>query len=211
MAELQKASPQTETNPPAVRALIIYAHPRHQHSYGNRELLAAVQGLEQVTVHDLYEEYPDFHINVAREQELLLAHDLIIFQFPLYWYSAPALLKEWQDRVFDFGFAYGQNVQQEQQYQALAGKMLWLVITAGGPVNSFREQGISRRPLAEYLLPFEQSAALCDMRYPEPFAVYRIRKLTRPYLQERAQEYRVALLQHLRDLSRRKPLENADA
>ena len=94
---------------------------------------------------------------------------------------------------------------------ALAGKALWLAVTAGGPVNSFREEGISRRPLSDYLLPFEQSAALCDMRYLEPFAVYRIRKLTKPYLQERAEEYRAALLQHLRDLSNRPSQENADA
>ncbi len=210
---MQAASAGTQADLPPPRALIVYAHPQHQHSYGNRELLAAVQGLEQVTVHDLYEEYPDFHIDVAREQALLLSHDLIIFQFPLYWYSAPALLKEWQDRVFDFGFAYGQNVQQEQQSQALAGKALWLAVTAGGPVNSFREEGISRRPLSDYLLPFEQSAALCDMRYLEPFAVYRIRKLTKPYLQERAEEYRAALLQHLRDLNapHPHPQENADA
>lgn len=210
---MQTPSPVAEPHATASRALIVYAHPLHHHSYGNHELLAAVRGLEQVTVHDLYEEYPDFHINVAREQALLLSHDLIIFQFPLYWYSAPALLKEWQDRVFDFGFAYGQNVQQEQQSQALAGKTLWLAVTAGGPVNSFRAQGINRRPLSEYLRPFEQSAELCDMGYLEPFAVYRIRKLSKPYLQERAEEYRAALLQHLRDLdaSRPHPQENADA
>ncbi|MGT2357467.1 NAD(P)H-dependent oxidoreductase [Staphylococcus aureus] len=44
-------------------------------------------------MHDLYREYPDFIINVKREQELVENHDNIIFQFPLYWYSSPSLLK----------------------------------------------------------------------------------------------------------------------
>ncbi|WP_447896227.1 NAD(P)H-dependent oxidoreductase, partial [Staphylococcus aureus] len=49
----------------------------------------------EITIHDLYREYPDFIMNVKREQELVENHDNIIFQFPLYWYSSPSLLKKW--------------------------------------------------------------------------------------------------------------------
>jgi Flavodoxin-like fold len=62
--------------------------------------------------------YPDFHINVAREQELLTLHDVIVFQHPLYWYSYPAILKEWQDLVLESGFAFGHMGTR------LAGKLL---------------------------------------------------------------------------------------
>ena len=58
-------------------------------------------------MHDLYEAYPDFDIDVRREQELLAAHEVIVLQHPFYWYSAPALLKEWQDLVLEHGWAYG--------------------------------------------------------------------------------------------------------
>ena len=53
--------------------------------------------MEGVTFVDLYAEYPRFEIDVDREQARLLAHDVIVFQNPLFWYSTPAILKEWQD------------------------------------------------------------------------------------------------------------------
>jgi hypothetical protein len=62
---------------------------------------------EAVDISDLYEEYPDFYINVKREQQLLIEHDIIVFQHPFYWYSSPAILKQWEDLVLEFGFAYG--------------------------------------------------------------------------------------------------------
>lgn len=191
-----------ELSAEASRALIIYVHPRHQNSYGNYELLSAVADLPQVTVHDLYEEYPDFFIDVAREQELLRNHDLIIFMFPLYWYSAPALLKEWQDRVLDYGFAYGLSRHEEapeDDRTALSGKTLWVVTTAGGPVNSYREGAVNSRPLDDYLRPYEQTAHLCGMHWHLPFAVYRVRKLTLAYLQQKAQEFRATLLACLQE------------
>ncbi|WP_430461731.1 NAD(P)H-dependent oxidoreductase [Thalassolituus sp. LLYu03] len=183
------------------RALILYAHPRHQSSYGCAELLNAVRDLPQVTVRDLYEEYPDFYIDVAAEQALLREHDIIILLFPLYWYSAPSLLKEWQDRVLDFGFAYGAMRNKEQHEadspMALHGKLLWVVTTAGGAVNTFRPEGVNRHELDEYLRPYQQMAHLCGMHWHEPCAVYRVRKLTLPYLKQRAQEFRESLLEQL--------------
>ena len=79
----------------AKRVLIQFAHPALQKSRVNRRLIAAVSNLENVTVNDLYEEYPDFSVNVKREQDLLRSHDIVVFQHPFYWYSSPALLKEW--------------------------------------------------------------------------------------------------------------------
>ena len=78
------------------RVLVLFAHPAPHKSRINRHLIASVQGLDNVTINDLYEEYPTFDINVQREQELLLAHDIIVFQHPFYWYSSPAILKEWR-------------------------------------------------------------------------------------------------------------------
>ena len=79
-----------------------------------------------MTVHDLYEAYPDLDIDVAREKALLLAHDVIVWQHPFFWYSTPAILKEWQDLVLEFGWAYGPGGT------ALRGKLFVSAITTGG-------------------------------------------------------------------------------
>ncbi len=76
------------------RVLLLYAHPESQDSVANRVLLKPAMQLHNVTVHDLYAHYPDFFIDIPREQALLREHDVIVFQFPLYTYSCPALLKE---------------------------------------------------------------------------------------------------------------------
>ncbi len=78
----------------------------------NRVLVQRVRDLPGVTFHDLYEEYPEFDIDLHREQRLLLDHDVIIFQHPLFWHSTPAILREWQDLVLEHGWAYGHVAQR---------------------------------------------------------------------------------------------------
>jgi glutathione-regulated potassium-efflux system ancillary protein KefG len=146
--------------------LILFAHPALEKSRVNRQLIQAVKDLDQVTVHDLYEAYPTFHINVSYEQDLLLSHDVIVFHHPFYWYSSPALLKEWQDLVLEHGFAYG------QEGKALHGKKLLSVITTGGSVEAYCRQGYNYYTIRELLAPFEQTANLCGMDYLPPFVVH---------------------------------------
>ena len=86
--------------------------------------------LENVTINDLYEEYPDFFVDVNREQQLLLSHDIIVFQHPFYWYSCPALVKQWEDLVLQHGFAYG------AQGSKLIGKWVFTGINAGVPATA---------------------------------------------------------------------------
>jgi glutathione-regulated potassium-efflux system ancillary protein KefG len=149
----------------AKRILIQFAHPALQKSRVNRKLIAALQGLEEVTINDLYEEYPDFSVNVKREQELLLSHDIIVFQHPFYWYSCPALLKEWEDLVLQYGFAYGTQGTQ------LKGKWVLTAITTGGPKSAYRREGNNYFTIRELLRPFEQTVRLCGMVYLPPFVV----------------------------------------
>jgi glutathione-regulated potassium-efflux system ancillary protein KefG len=67
-----------------MRTLILFAHPAFQRSRVHRRLAAAVSSLPGITFHDLYESYPRFDIDVPREQSLLLAHDLVVFQHPFF-------------------------------------------------------------------------------------------------------------------------------
>jgi glutathione-regulated potassium-efflux system ancillary protein KefG len=150
--------------PPSI--LLLFVHPAYQNSRANRTLLDAVRPLEGLTVHDLYEEYPDFDIDVSREQQLLTQHDLIVFQHPFYWYSCPALLKEWLDLVLQYDFAYG------PQGTALAGKRLLSAITTGGSRSAYQSQGYNRFTIRQFLAPFEQTANLYGMQYLPPFVAH---------------------------------------
>jgi glutathione-regulated potassium-efflux system ancillary protein KefG len=141
-----------------LKTLILYCHPDHHASRLNRALRAAVEPLADVTVNDLYHHYPHGFVDVKREQALLLAHDVIVMQFPVFWYSTPPMLKAWQDDVLEYGFAYGSDGTQ------LGGKQLLLAVTAGGgPQDYHPDKG--QFTLAELLRPLESTACLCKMTH----------------------------------------------
>ena len=114
----------------------------------------------------LYAEYPDYCIDIEREQQRLREHDIIVFMFPLYWYSTPAILKEWQDLVLEYGFAYGRDGN------ALHGKRLVCALTAGGSEDAYRSSGYNHYTIRELLRPVEQTAILCGMTYLPPYALF---------------------------------------
>ena len=148
------------------RVLILFAHPALEHSRVHRRLLAEIRDSPDVTLHDLYEAYPRLDIDVEREQRRLQDHDVILFQFPVFWYSTPSLVKEWEDLVLEHGFAYGVGGDR------LAGKRLMLAITGAGPEDAYTERGYQRFPLRTFLTPLEQTARLCGMRFPAPYVLY---------------------------------------
>lgn len=171
------------------RILVLFAHPVLERSRVNRRLLAGIQGLEGVTIHDLYEQYPTLAIDVQREQELLLNHDVIVFQHPFYWYSTPAILKEWQDLVLEHGWAYGHGGT------ALNGKLTFNVLTTGGPAMAYRKEGYNRFTIRELLAPYDQTAHLCGMKFLAPFVVHSsLRLVNDSDVAEHATEYRRALM-----------------
>lgn len=147
------------------RILILFAHPALEKSRVQRRLLRAAEGLDHVTVHDLYERYPDLVVDAEREQQLLLRHDVVIFQHPFYWYSTPAILKEWQDIVLEHGWAYG------TQGDRLHDKITFNVLSTGAPSAAYTPGGHNRFTVRQLLAPYEQTARLCGMRYLAPFVV----------------------------------------
>ncbi|ELO5514872.1 NAD(P)H-dependent oxidoreductase [Vibrio vulnificus] len=148
------------------KVLVIYAHPSQHRSEVNAPLFAAAQAVDGVTCVDLYAEYPQFDINIDKEQARLLEHDVIVFQFPLYWYSTPALLKEWQDLVLEYGFAYGTDGT------ALQEKLMLCVVSAGGKEEAYKAEGYNHFTIRQLLAPIEQMAALTSMHYLPPFAIF---------------------------------------
>jgi putative NADPH-quinone reductase len=148
------------------KILILFAHPSQHRSEINLPLIKASSSVEHVTVVDLYAEYPDYCIDIDREQQRLREHDVIVFMFPLYWYSTPAILKEWQDLVLEYGFAYGHDGT------ALHGKTLLCAITAGGTENAYETNGYNHYSIRELLRPIEQTATLCGISYLPPYALF---------------------------------------
>lgn len=164
--------------------LIQFVHPHPRHSRVNRRLLEAVADLDGVAVNDLFELYPDFYIDVVREQELLLTADLVVFQHPFYWYSAPAMLKQWLDVVFSYGFAFG------SEGRALHGKRLLSAVSTGHGAEAYRADGYDRFTMRELLRPFEQTAFHCGMTYEKPFVVHGARRMSDDELQRHGEAYR---------------------
>ena len=175
-----------------MRILVLFAHPRLRQSVVQRAMLAAIKGLDDVTVRDLYADYPDLMIDPRREQAELLGHDLLVLQHPLYWYSSPAIVKEWLDVVLEEGWAYGSGGNR------LHGKFLLNALSTGGPQEAYHGQGRNRFPVRTLLAPFDQTAYLCGMGWLEPFVVHAGRKLDSAALSSRAERYR-DLLVGLRD------------
>ncbi len=170
------------------QVLILFAHPALEKSRINRRLIQAVQGLDSVTIHDLYEVYPNFHINIKAEQKLLQAHDVIVFQHPFHWYSSPALLKEWQDTVLEYGFAYG------HEGIALRGKKFLSAISTGGTAEAYGREGHNYFTVRELLAPFEQTARLCGMEYLPPFVIQGTHQLDKQAIIRHTDHYRQVIL-----------------
>ena len=163
--ELMRMYDRAMTHPDR-KILLLFAHPSPDRSEVNVELLRASSKVDGISIVDLYSEYPTYQIDIDREQQRLVEHDVVIFMFPLYWYSTPAILKEWQDLVLEYGFAYGADGT------ALKGKTLFCAITAGGPEHAYRPGGFNRFTLRELLRPVEQTAILCGMRFLAPYALF---------------------------------------
>ena len=150
------------------KILILFAHPRFERSLNNSVLIQSISDIPEITIHDLYERYPDFNIDLEFEKNLLLEHDIIIWQHPFYWYSAPPLIKQWIDLVLEFGWAYGPGGK------ALEGKIIFNAITTGGIREAYCREGHNRFTLRELLaairtnsLPLQDdlSSAICNVWY----------------------------------------------
>ncbi len=168
--------------------LILFAHPALQNSRVNSQLIDYVKDLDGITFHDLYEAYPDFHIDVKHEQNLLLENDIIIFHHPLLWFSVPALLREWMDLVFQHMWAYGKTGM------ALQGKKLFNVISAGGRESMFQQDGYHGNTMMEFLAPIRQSAHVCGMEFFPPFVVHGTRNISQEEVEKHGMDYQNLIL-----------------
>jgi len=169
------------------KILILFAHPALQKSRVNKLLIEDLNQLEGITFHDLYQSYPEFDIDVNHEKELLENHDVIILHHPFFWYSTPAILKEWQDLVLEHGWAYG------SQGNALKDKICFNIITTGGRKEAYSKRGYNNYTIRELLAPIEQTANLCKMIYLPPYVIHGTHSITEESIDQHRQELRLIL------------------
>lgn len=142
------------------KILVIIGHPYWQYSAGNKSIVAAYQKLNPSAVIDnLGVEYPDFKIDVEAEKQKVTDADVIVWQFPIMWYSAPSILRRWFEEVLMFGFAYGHDGDK------LKGKKLVLSFTTGTPAEAYTFGGLQTFPLDYFLPQFVATANRCGMEY----------------------------------------------
>ncbi len=177
---------------PKNKIVILVFHPVMHKSRVNKVLLKAVEGLEGVSIHYIYDLYPDNQIDIKAEQEVLLNHDIIVWQHPFYWYSSPSLLKEWIDLVLEHGFAYGKTGR------ALEGKSVLSAITSGGRRDVYGSEEGVKYSIRDFLAPFEQTVRLCRMRYLSPFVTHGTHLLKSDQIEKAAEDY-VRIIEGLRD------------
>jgi glutathione-regulated potassium-efflux system ancillary protein KefG len=168
------------------KVLVLLFHPTMEKSRANRALFDAARTVSGVDVRHVDAHCPDFKIDVAAEQALLLKYDTIVFQFPLYWYSAPALLKHWMDTVLTWGFAFGDGAK-------LTGKVVTCAITIGGPEAAYKPTGQSGHDLDDFLLPLEKTASYCGLRWQRPYTFFSSQQKSEEPFRQAAQGYAAAL------------------
>ena len=174
---------------PMPKTLLNFVHPALEKSRVNRVLLAQAKRCAEIEVNDLYEHYPDFLIKAEREKSLMEAHDSVVFQFPMYWYSSPSLLKEWFDIVLQYGWAYGHDAK------GLVGKRARFAVTTGGPELSYTKGGHNGFTMEEFLRPMFSTLTLCGMKLGEPFYVHEALHLEGDRLNEVVRSYQNWLLE----------------
>jgi len=171
------------------KILVIVAHPALEQSRVNSALLHSAMSLlaqepaPAIEVRNLYRLYPDYLIDVAAEQAALARAKLVVWQHPIHWYNMPPLMKLWVDDVLAFGWAYGPGGS------ALRGKDLWLVASTGGPQDSYRPGSYNRYFFEDFLPPYEQTAALCGMRFLAPMTLHGAHRVSAEEVAAHAQVY----------------------
>ncbi|MGN7980284.1 NAD(P)H-dependent oxidoreductase [Burkholderia sp. 22313] len=146
--------------------LVVCGHPNLEVSRVNREMVSALRADSTVTLHCLAEYFLNREFDVATEQDRLACHDRIVLLFPMYWYSCPALMKQWIDDVFTPGFAYARGGDK------LRDKEFLVVTTIGAPESAYGAGGFNNHTIDELLRPLQQTVRYVKARYLGFVSVY---------------------------------------
>ena len=164
-----------------MKTTILLFHPHMDQSRVNKALAEAAKkaGFE---VRDMYALYPDFKIDVPKESQILENTDRIVFQFPVYWYSSPALVKQYEDDVFTGNWAYNGG-------KALLDHEWLLAVTPGADKDAYAKDGRVHYTMPSLLRPYQATSILIKTKFMTPFISYNASNMSDAELAQRAQAY----------------------
>ncbi len=167
--------------------LVVLAHPYPSRSRACAALLDAIRDLPALEVRSLYDLYPDFDVDPAAEQAALVRARLVVWLHPIFWYTAPALMKHWFEQVLVRGFAYGAGAG------ALTGKDVLWAATTGGDEGAYSEAGRHHHAFEAFVPVVEQTARYCGMNWLAPFTVHGAHQVPAQSLAAAGRELRARL------------------
>ena len=150
------------------KTLIIMSHPDVTQSSSQQFLLAAIKGEEQIQIRHLESilaEQENNHFDKRIERACLQDADRIIFQFPLYWYQCPSVMKQWMDEVLTL------NLSQKVK------KKFGIVVTVGAKQDRYTAGGSVGFGIEELLRPYQALANQLGWEYQTPFVIYQFQYL----------------------------------
>lgn len=112
------------------------------------------------------------------EMEALIAADLLIFNFPLWWFGMPAILKGWVDRVLAYGFAYGGKYGMGSTGR-FKDKKAFLCFTTGSPTSFYTTEGVHQRSMSDILRNMQEGIlGLVGYDVQAPFIAYSVSRIS---------------------------------
>jgi len=162
--------------------LVLFAHPYFEHSTTNVRLLECYDDLDSITFRDLYQDYPDFHIQPFRERKRIVEYDRIIFHFPIIWFGLPPLLKLWIDEVFDMRWI------SESGINILSGKDALIITSVGGRESNYTQEGKYGTGVEELLSGLKVSLHVNNINLKKIHIIYNADNLNETELNLLSQE-----------------------
>ncbi|MFV0481000.1 MAG: NAD(P)H-dependent oxidoreductase [Campylobacteraceae bacterium] len=174
------------------KTLVIVAHPDLGSSKVNKAFFEELKKYENdITTYNIYEKYPNFDIDVKKEQETLVKYDNVILQFPLYWHNLTPLLKKWLDDVLLYGWAYGTNGDK------LKGKGFGFTVSTGsGDDKYLGKNEIGETLIDRLLFPYKLIADYVGAKYLKPYTFFGALGATDEKIKDSAKKY----IEHIKSL-----------
>lgn len=167
-----------------MKTLVLVSHPEYDNSMTEAFLKQCQSDIENVDWVVLDNIQTEFAFDKEQEQQRLTQYDRILFQFPMYWYSAPALMKKYEDDVFTKNFiAY-------EQEGALKGKEMGIITTLGDPIKDYQVGGREGFSISELLKPYQAIAQRGQMKFLKPFVISQFAYMTDAQKQKLLIDYR---------------------
>lgn len=139
---------------------MIIGHPYWEASFSNKAIVTEFRKrYPEAEISNLAELYPDGNIDKDAEQKKLLHADVVVFQFPVMWYSCPSLLHKWEEEVLTYGFCYGPGGDK------LKGKKLVCSFTSASSADMYSKYGAQGVEIDKLMPPFATMAKFVGMEW----------------------------------------------